>query len=213
MSILRKLAGSLAALALVAGFAAPSASADRGDRIRGERSLTHGHEDGRRHDGRRGDDRHARHDRHRGHRGYRSHDRRDWRRYEHRRHSRHQDRWQHDFGRHDRHDWRHRSRTVRPPVHHLKRYQRHHYRQPYYSDYNQKPRVRYHAPRYVPRYRVGGHYGYGRHTVVIRDYRRHGLYHPPRGYHWVRDADRGDAILCSVATGAIIGLVVGALSH
>ena len=33
------------------------------------------------------------------------------------------------------------------------------------------------------------------------------------GYYWVHDYDRGDAILASVATGAIIGLVVGALAY
>ena len=45
--------------------------------------------------------------------------------------------------------------------------------------------------------------------MIIHDYHRHGLRHPPRGYHWVRDHDDGDAILASVATGAIIGLVIG----
>ncbi len=65
---------------------------------------------------------------------------------------------------------------------------------------------------YSPRYRVGHHYAYApSRTVYISDYHRHGLYAPPHGYHWVRDRDRGDAILASVATGAIIGLVVGAL--
>ncbi|HAE27496.1 MAG TPA: hypothetical protein DCG58_10075, partial [Hyphomonas adhaerens] len=50
-------------------------------------------------------------------------------------------------------------------------------------------------------------------TVYIRDYASYGLYAPPPGYYWVHDYDRGDAILASVATGAIIGLVVGALAY
>ncbi|NBC20043.1 MAG: hypothetical protein GVY06_03180 [Alphaproteobacteria bacterium] len=206
MSPLGRLARALAALALTAGLAAPPASAQRigDDRVRGERILTHD-----RHKSRRGE--HSR--KHRAH----SHSRHDRRRHARRDFDRRKHYSQHRRG----HDWRHRRHTVRPPVHHLRRdrkraykhHYRHHSKRPYYSYRPYKPRVRYHAPRYVPRYRVGGHYGYGRHTVVIRDYRRHGLYHPPRGYHWVRDRDRGDAILCSVTTGAIIGLVVGALSH
>lgn len=68
---------------------------------------------------------------------------------------------------------------------------------------------------YRPRYDVGHFYSYGpRRTVYISDYHNYGLYAPPPGYHWVRDHDRGDAILASVATGAIIGLVIGAVvSH
>lgn len=66
---------------------------------------------------------------------------------------------------------------------------------------------------YSPRYDVGHYYSYGpRRTVYINDYYNYGLYEPPHGYHWVRDNDRGDAILASVATGAIIGLVVGAIA-
>ncbi len=48
---------------------------------------------------------------------------------------------------------------------------------------------------------------------MIYDYHTYGLYDPPHGYHWVYDHDRQDAILASVATGAIIGLVIGALSY
>lgn len=65
---------------------------------------------------------------------------------------------------------------------------------------------------YAPRYNVGSYYSYAPRTVYISEYNRYGLYSPPSGYHWVRDNDRGDAILASVATGAIIGLVVGALA-
>lgn len=71
----------------------------------------------------------------------------------------------------------------------------------------------YYYSGYRPRYDVGHYYSYGpRRTVYINDYHNYGLYEPPHGYHWVRDDDRGDAILASVATGAIIGLVVGAIA-
>ncbi len=67
---------------------------------------------------------------------------------------------------------------------------------------------------YAPRYSVGHYYRPApSRTVYISEYNRYGLYAPPSGYHWVRDRDRGDAILASVATGAIIGLVVGALAY
>lgn len=71
-----------------------------------------------------------------------------------------------------------------------------------------KPKFRYKSP-----YRIGGFYGYHRDTVFIKDYWSYGLYDPPRGYHWVRDYNSGDVILASIATGAIIGLIIGALSY
>lgn len=41
------------------------------------------------------------------------------------------------------------------------------------------------------------------------DYRYHrGLYAPPRGYHWVRDDDRGTYLLVGVATGVILGSIL-----
>lgn len=71
----------------------------------------------------------------------------------------------------------------------------------------------YYYSGYRPRYDVGHYYSYGpRRTVYIDDYDHYGLYEPPSGYHWVRDNDRGDAILASVATGAILGLVIGAIA-
>lgn len=66
---------------------------------------------------------------------------------------------------------------------------------------------------YRPRYSVGNSYRCHERTVYITDYDRYGLYDPPRGYHWVRDQDNGDAVLASVATGAIIGLIVGAIAY
>lgn len=62
-------------------------------------------------------------------------------------------------------------------------------------------------------YRIGGYYSYRPNTIIIRDYGRYGLYDPPRGHHWVRDPYGDDAVLASVATGAIIGLAVGILSQ
>lgn len=71
----------------------------------------------------------------------------------------------------------------------------------------------YYYSGYNPRYDVGSYYSYGpRRTVYINDYNNYGLYEPPHGYQWVRDNDRGDAILASVATGAVIGLVIGAIA-
>ncbi|MEL8054857.1 MAG: RcnB family protein [Pseudomonadota bacterium] len=91
-----------------------------------------------------------------------------------------------------------------------------HYR-PYYSRPSHSRIIygRYHRPhyRYTPRYKIGGFYGYHSKTIIISDYWSYGLYDPPRGYHWVRDRNTGDAILASVATGAIIGLIIGALTY
>ena len=66
---------------------------------------------------------------------------------------------------------------------------------------------------YTPRYHVGGWYRPHQHTVYITDYHAYGLYAPPPGHYWVRDHHSGDAVLASVATGAIIGLVIGALAY
>jgi Ni/Co efflux regulator RcnB len=107
-----------------------------------------------------------------------------------------------------RHDYHRRS----PPRYYSHRPSHAYYAPPprYYA-----PPPRYYAPPpryYAPRYSVGGYYHPHGQTVYIRDYNRYGLYAPPRGYYWARDYDRGDAILASVATGAIIGLVVGVIA-
>ncbi|MBU2605823.1 MAG: RcnB family protein [Alphaproteobacteria bacterium] len=120
-----------------------------------------------------------------------------------------------DRGRHDnyRHHDRKRDHYRRPPPRHYSHHPSHAYYAPpprYYA-----PPPRYYAPPphyYAPRYAVGGYYQPHGQTVYIRDYNRYGLYAPPRGYYWARDYDRGDAILASVATGAIIGLVVGVIA-
>lgn len=91
------------------------------------------------------------------------------------------------------------------------------YYKPYYSRPYKSGVIfgRYHRPnyRYSSRYHIGGFYGYHRDTVFIKDYWSYGLYDPPHGYHWVRDYNSGDVILASIATGAIIGLIIGALSY
>jgi Ni/Co efflux regulator RcnB len=120
-----------------------------------------------------------------------------------------------DRGRHDnyRHHDRKRDHYRRPPPRHYSHRPSHAYYAPpprYYA-----PPPRYYAPPphyYAPRHSVGGYYQPHGQTVYIRDYNRYGLYAPPRGYYWARDYDRGDAILASVATGAIIGLVVGVIA-
>ena len=66
---------------------------------------------------------------------------------------------------------------------------------------------------YVPRYHIGAHYVVHPRTVYINDYYHYGLYAPPPGHYWVRDHHSGDAILASIATGAIIGLVIGAIAY
>lgn len=84
----------------------------------------------------------------------------------------------------------------------------------YYRSNNYRPSYGYNSGhRYAPRYHVGGYYNYHERTHYIRDYGRYGLYDPPQGYCWVNDDGQSDAILTSVATGAIIGLVVGVLAY
>lgn len=52
---------------------------------------------------------------------------------------------------------------------------------------------------------------YRRDVYVVRDYRPYRrLYAPPRGYHWVRTDH--DAVLAAIATGVIVGVVVGAFN-
>tara|TARA_R110001606_G_scaffold224818_1_gene372956 strand:- start:24 stop:488 length:465 start_codon:yes stop_codon:yes gene_type:complete len=129
---------------------------------------------------------------------YRGHDRRDGRRDDRR-----------DHRRDDRRDYRHDNRG--------NNYYNHYSGPRYYGRaparvYYAPPRYYAPPPRYVPRYAVGGYYHPHPQTVYIRDYTQYGLYDPPRGYYWARDYDRGDAILASVATGAIIGLAIGVIA-
>jgi Ni/Co efflux regulator RcnB len=189
MKLLKTLSRLLVATATIGLLAAPIASADqgrRGDNHRGA-EYSRGHND-------------------RG--ANRGHDRRNDYRGDRRNDYRGRDDRRHDYrGKHDRRDaYRHHDnrRYYSPPR------SRAHYAPP--RRYYALPR-HYAPPRhYVPRYSVGGYYRPHGHTVYIRDYHRYGLYDPPRGYYWARDYDRGDAILASVATGAIIGLAIGVIA-
>lgn len=191
MKLMNTFGKAMAALAVAGLTIAPIASADpdrgrdRGSWDRGDRGHDRDRSD--RHDYRGGD----RHD-------YRG----DQRRYEHR------DRYEY----HDRYDYR---RSYHPPRYAYRPPVRHYVAPPRYSSYvtygyRTGP---YFRTGYVSPYRIGGYYHPHPRTVYIRDYGRYGLYAPPPGYYWVHDYDRGDAILASVATGAIIGLVVGALAY
>lgn len=128
---------------------------------------------------------------------------------EHRRDHRRDDRrdYRRDHRDYDRHDYRrHKPAVVYRPAYNY--YPRSSVTVTYGNSYGP-----YYYSGYQPRYDVGHYYSYGpRRTVYINDYSHYGLYDPPSGYHWVRDNDRGDAILASVATGAILGLVIGAIA-
>ncbi len=128
----------------------------------------------------------------------------DW--HDHKRKHR-RDGWRDHRRDHDRYDYhRHRPVVVYRPSYEY--YPRSSVTVTYGSSYGP-----YYYSGYRPRYDVGHYYSYGpRRTVYITDYYNYGLYDPPRGYHWVRDHDSGDAILASVATGAILGLVIGAIA-
>ena len=191
MTLFKNLSRLVAATAAMALLVAPIASADqgrRGDGYRGDKHRSVQHREHRRSDYRR------------------EHRRSDYRR-EHRRDDR-----RHRSDYRDRRHYNHYSR--RPVVVHrpAPRY----YAPPrvYYSHSSRPIQYgHYYRDGYRSRYNVGGYYAPHRRTVYLSDYHHYGLYDPPRGYHWVRDNDRGDAILASVATGAIIGLVVGAIAY
>jgi len=167
-------------------------------------------------------------------RHHREETRHDNRRYRNDSYSRH---WAHADHNYNAHRDRNYRRTDNRSVHRRYNdgyrrhsYNRHRVNRPYWSySHNSYPRNRrYYGSRhhghhhsgydhlYCPdhsgsRYHIGGYYNRSGSSVVISNYDRYGLNRPPRGHHWVRDHDRGDAILASVATGAIIGLVVGAI--
>lgn len=201
MKLLNHFAKLLATTATIGLLAAPIASADRGGRD-GYNRGHNGH--------------HARHNNRRGHNAH--HNKR--RGHHARRHNRH---GHHYRGHRRAHRGYHRNHHYRGhhhrPRHYYRHARRHHHGYPHYGyggssvtfSYSTGPS--YHRPHYSPRYHVGGHYAYHPRTTYVRDYGRYGLYDPPHGYHWVHDHDRGDAILASVATGAIIGLVVGAIAY
>ena len=88
-----------------------------------------------------------------------------------------------------------------------------------YNGYNYRGRWYYGPPPSA--YRDHAHYGYRAwrrgdrlpryyrdNYYVVREYNRYGLLRPPRGYHYVRD-DRGDYLLVGIATGVILGVILG----
>lgn len=191
MKLFKIMTRTFAAVATTALLVTPIASADHGRR--GDHYRGHNNHNG--HHARHHDRRHRAHNRHR--RAHRA-DRRHYR--AHRRHHRAHRRYHHA------------RRHYGYPHHRYSSYPHYNYGGSSVTfSYSTGPS--YYQPRYVSPYHVGGHYRYHQHTRYIRDYGRYGLYDPPRGYHWVHDHDRGDAILASAATGAIIGLVIGAIAY
>jgi Ni/Co efflux regulator RcnB len=141
-----------------------------------------------------GGDRHGRYDRD---------DRRDYRR----------DRRDRDWDRDDRRDERRAYRRgYRDAQRHDRwddrRYNGYHYEGRWY--YGPPPRHWRDHARYDYRgWRRGDRLpGYYRDRYRVVDYRHYHLRPPPRGYHYVRD-DRGDFLLVGIATGVILGLVLG----
>ena len=201
MTILKRLTSSVAAAALTLSILTPVAVADRGDRERFNTRI----------------DRVDRTDRRADRRQERRADRRAERRFANRVENRQIRRNAYRDGYRDarKHNYRHSGFRYHKPrrVHRSRpRYYKPFYSRPF------KSRVifgRFHRPNYhyKSHYHIGGFYGYHRDTVFIKDYWSYGLYDPPYGYHWVRDYNSGDVILASIATGAIIGLIIGALSY
>ena len=190
------------------------------------------------HNDRHSDRRHSndrdRHSRDRDDGSRRDHSRHDSRRYHNDHYNRHWDRADHNYNTHRNRNYQRDNTYTNNRRHHdgYRRYSHHRYtiNRPYWRySHNDYPRTRrYYGSRhhghyhngydhlYCPdhsgsRYHIGGYYNRGGTSVVISNYDRYGLHRPPRGHHWIRDHDRGDAILASIATGAIIGLVVGAI--
>lgn len=184
MKLLKTFSHVLAATAAFGLLAAPIASADQGRRGGG-------------HD--RGHNSRGHYDNgHHGNRG--DHHRNDYRR----------DKYRGDHH-HRRGDYRRHAPRYARNYHHSRR----HYAPPPRYSYTRYSRAYgpYYHHGYRPRHAIGGWYRPHPRTVYITDYYSYGLYPPPPGYYWVRDYDSGDAVLASVATGAIIGLVIGALAY
>ncbi len=143
--------------------------------------------------------------------GYHDDDRYEDRRGRHRDHY-DDDRYEDRRDRYERRrDWRDSRREAYDHYWDNRRFNGYYYNQRFY--YGPPPQAYYGHPSYRPHYRTWarGQYlppYYRQRCTPIRDYHRFGLRHPPRGYHWVRD-DRGDYILVGIATGLIMGLVLG----
>ena len=99
---------------------------------------------------------------------------------------RHDDRHDRRDDRHDRRDDRREERHDRRDARHEARDARHDYRR---WQRGQRLDARYRDDRYY-----------------VRDWRRHGLRAPPRGYRWQRVDDR--YLLAAVATGLIVSVII-----
>ena len=82
-------------------------------------------------------------------------------------------------------------RSTRPPAHY------NHYK---FSQHRRTPHgdIR-------PGFAVPGHYHHKQY--VVADWRRHHLYAPPRGHHWVQVG--GDYVLVAIASGIITQILMG----
>ncbi|MET0182464.1 MAG: RcnB family protein [Caulobacterales bacterium] len=133
-----------------------------------------------------------------------------------RRHERREDRWdRREDRRDDRYDRREDRRDRRDDRREARWDRRHHNGYSYNGNwyYGPPPAAYYGRPGYNPGYRAwrrGDRLpSYYRSSYAAVDYHRHrGLYAPPRGYHWVRDNDRGDYLLVGIATGVILGAIL-----
>lgn len=118
--------------------------------------------------------------------------------------------WDNDRGR----DWRDgRGWNRRDNYHHRwdrQRYNGYAYRGQWY--YGPPPVAYYNDPYFDPGYRAwrrGDRLpSYYRDDYDEVDWRDCGLSPPPRGYHYVED-DRGDYLLVGIATGIILGVILG----
>lgn len=81
---------------------------------------------------------------------------------------------------------------------------RFYYGQPTYQQMNRRD----YRPAYQQWRRGDRLPSYGRTHYREVDWRRHGYRQPPRGYHYVQD-DRGEVLLVGIATGVILGLILG----
>lgn len=129
----------------------------------------------------------------------------------------------HDRGdrewREDRREWRedrrddrrHYRRGYREGRWDARRHNGYYYRERWY--YGPPPAAYYGRPDFHPAYRAwrrGDRLpAYYRDRYHVVDYRYHrGLHRPPRGYHWVRDDDRGEYLLIGIATGVILSAIL-----
>lgn len=108
-------------------------------------------------------------------------------------------------GRHDaRHHGRHAQRWDQRQHNGFYLGNRFYYGQPTYQQMNRRD---YH-PAYQQWRRGDRLPSYARTHYREVDWRRHGYRQPPRGYHYVQD-DRGEVLLVGIATGVILGLILG----